>query len=206
MSTGDPRPARTRQRLFDALYQLAETHDLASLSISEIARTAGVDRGSFYAQFADKEAFLDTVGDLLIAEFEEMNANFEAVEIYERDEIPVEEVPSLYRIIATHPGLYRQMLLGSGSLHTALRLQEHMERGFIRIFSQTGRDVPGDLPIEIRARFVTYGILGLVTRWLDHGNAEDVDQYTIWAWEFLAMHGLRRPNIRVRARERANIS
>lgn len=195
MSRPDPRPARTRRQLFDAICALAESHDLNAVSVSEIARTAGVDRGSFYAHYADLNAFLETVSDQLIADFEQMTAAFETPTMYEGS-VPLHAVPSLYRLAGAHPGLYRQLLHGARGSTFAPRLQQHMEAGFIRAAHLYGTTDPnGPVPLDVRARFATTGALGLVTHMLDHGRADDPDPYTLWAWELLTAMGLASPTM-----------
>jgi AcrR family transcriptional regulator len=57
--SGDPRVARTRAGLLDAVRSLAEAGD--ELSVSAIARTAGVSRASFYAHYASLDDLASTL-------------------------------------------------------------------------------------------------------------------------------------------------
>ncbi|HOW48201.1 MAG TPA: TetR/AcrR family transcriptional regulator [Rubrivivax sp.] len=68
--------ARSRakqQALLQAGRRLLAAHDLAALSVAQIAREAGVAVGTFYARFADKDAWLaellQQVGGEVAAEF-----------------------------------------------------------------------------------------------------------------------------------------
>ncbi|MFB2583326.1 TetR/AcrR family transcriptional regulator [Herbiconiux liukaitaii] len=53
----EPRAARTHESLTIALFDLLRQHDLTEISISELCRTAGVHRTTFYGHYADIYAF-----------------------------------------------------------------------------------------------------------------------------------------------------
>ena len=53
-ATSDPRAARTRQAIVNAVHELAHESP-ASPSVSDIVRRAGVSRSSFYTQFASMD-------------------------------------------------------------------------------------------------------------------------------------------------------
>jgi len=194
MPATDPRPRRTQQRLLNAIIALAETHDLNAVNVSEIARAARIDRGTFYLHYADKGAFMNAVISMLLEEFEEMGSAFEKPTMYEQSGLRPSEIPSLFKVIGKHPALYRQFLGRSGSGDFYNRLQGQMEARFIRVFQ--GQDHPticSDMPLSARARFATSGLLGFVTLWLQDCNEEEIDTYTWWAWELLNSIGLRKP-------------
>ncbi len=57
MNLTEPRAARTHEALTAALFELLREHDLTEISISELCRTAGVHRTTFYGHYADIFAF-----------------------------------------------------------------------------------------------------------------------------------------------------
>jgi AcrR family transcriptional regulator len=57
VNLAEPRAARTHEALTAALFNLLREHDLTEISISELCRTAGVHRTTFYGHFADIYAF-----------------------------------------------------------------------------------------------------------------------------------------------------
>ncbi len=194
MPAPDPRPLRTQRRLLDAIIALAETRDLSTVSVSEIARAANIDRGTFYLHYADKGAFMNAVISMLLEEFEEMGSAFEKPAMYEQSGLRLSEIPSLYKVIGKHPALYRQFLGKSGSSDFYNRLQAQMEAQFVRLFQvQDPPTICGTIPLSVRARFATSGLLGFVTLWLEECNEDEIDTYTWWAWELLTSIGLQMP-------------
>ncbi|MCS5736223.1 TetR/AcrR family transcriptional regulator [Herbiconiux daphne] len=57
VNLAEPRAARTHEALTTALFGLLRSHDLTEISISELCRTAGVHRTTFYGHYADIYAF-----------------------------------------------------------------------------------------------------------------------------------------------------
>ena len=48
-------------RILDALHQLLEDQTLQNISVSDIAKKAGIGKGSIYYYFPSKEAILDAL-------------------------------------------------------------------------------------------------------------------------------------------------
>src|SRR5215469_13399815 len=57
----DPRVRRTRQLLQNAFMELMQEKGFSAVSIQDITERATVNRGTFYAHFADKYALLDSL-------------------------------------------------------------------------------------------------------------------------------------------------
>jgi AcrR family transcriptional regulator len=57
VNLAEPRAARTHEALTSALFDLLRENDLTEISISELCRTAGVHRTTFYGHYADIFAF-----------------------------------------------------------------------------------------------------------------------------------------------------
>lgn len=49
------------EKILDALQTLLEDRNLQTISVSEIAQTAGIGKGSIYYYFPSKEAILETL-------------------------------------------------------------------------------------------------------------------------------------------------
>ncbi|MEJ2599367.1 MAG: TetR/AcrR family transcriptional regulator [Anaerolineales bacterium] len=55
----DPRITRTRNLILDAFMNSLEEKSFQSLTVQDIAASAGINRGTFYSHFSDKYALLD---------------------------------------------------------------------------------------------------------------------------------------------------
>ena len=57
----DPRVLRTRRLIFDAMLELLQAKNFDEITVQDIARTATINRVTFYAHFQDKYALLDAL-------------------------------------------------------------------------------------------------------------------------------------------------
>ncbi len=64
----DRRVERTRNRLRTAVLELAETQDLAELTVHDITRRAGVNRATYYQHYRDKDELIEQTIDELLHE------------------------------------------------------------------------------------------------------------------------------------------
>jgi AcrR family transcriptional regulator len=55
----DPRITRTRKLIIDAFMESLRENGFQNLTVQEIAKNAGIHRGTFYSHFPDKYALLD---------------------------------------------------------------------------------------------------------------------------------------------------
>jgi AcrR family transcriptional regulator len=69
---GQEKRARTRTQLVWAARALFSTRSLASVTIDDLVREAGVAKGTFYTHFDDMHALAAAVADDLIASFDEL--------------------------------------------------------------------------------------------------------------------------------------
>ena len=56
-----PKGRRAREALLEAGADVAERDGVGGLTIAEVARTAGLAKGTFYLYFRDREAFIDAL-------------------------------------------------------------------------------------------------------------------------------------------------
>ena len=61
MKSPDRRVARTREALQSAFHAVASEKGFVAMSVQDIAERANVNRGTFYAHYADKYALYDTI-------------------------------------------------------------------------------------------------------------------------------------------------
>lgn len=161
----DPRAVRTRERLVGAFHQAIRESDLREMSVSALARAAGVNRTSFYEHFSSPE-------DLAIHALSELFDVVSNADIVMRAEHAVSGTEAsrraLYEIVsfvAARRASYAR-LLGPGA---APRLVHAVAEAF------TERTVQALEPMDVRppqadpritAQFLAGGVLGVIGAWL----------------------------------------
>lgn len=165
-----------RDRLFAAMIKLADEQGYPATSLTQIVKTAGIARHTFYEHFEDKEslflALFDNTADLAI------RTTAEAVDA---ETAPWEAkiragVAALLAMIAREPALTRVCMIESQSAGvTALARREDAMRRFASML-RTGRDVAprgAELP-EALEDILVGGIVWMVNKRLavDDGDVE----------------------------------
>ena len=125
MTQSDPRQARTRQLLREALIALVAEMPYESITITDISTHACVARKTFYAHYADKDALLiDCIQPMLVTLSEHIsNAD--------SDTLLADNKPLSYpafKHVEEHAAFYRAMLSENGSARFTLYLLDFMTR------------------------------------------------------------------------------
>ncbi|MCB5165773.1 TetR/AcrR family transcriptional regulator [Streptomyces bambusae] len=133
-AAGDPRTARTRARLREALLAECADRPLAEVNVSAVVRRAGVGRATFYLHYED------LTGLAVDACAEVVHAAVDALHAWQTGpgSVPPARPPAAlaeFLAATAHRGdLHRTLLLPGGSgplgdrLHVELRARAHAER------------------------------------------------------------------------------
>ncbi|MFD3480172.1 TetR/AcrR family transcriptional regulator [Streptomyces sp. NPDC058695] len=182
----DPRAARTRARLRQALLDECAQRPLADVSVAALARRAGVGRATFYVHYSDLEALaVDACADVV-------REAVDALHAWRGTPDPASPPPALSAFFAgvvPHSGLYRTLLRpgGGGPLGRVL----HQD---LRARSRTERTLAGAPQPDLIASAVSATFAGVLADWL-HGLIEATpDQITHQIWHLLVtLHSTRMP-------------
>lgn len=166
----DPRQRRSLERLTAAIYQLASGRSVESVTVSEVARTAGVDRSTFYRHADSPRDLLERV---LTAELERVRAEH-LLDVTDPPAAIAGVVAALLDHVQDHESVYRPT---GAEVDPALRgmLGDRL-RDWIEALIETGiiRPPGSDLESErMAASFVAFGTAGAVTSWLGQPAPRD---------------------------------
>ncbi|MCX5380016.1 TetR/AcrR family transcriptional regulator [Streptomyces sp. NBC_00091] len=182
---GDPRTARTKARLREAL--LAECgagRELDQVSVSAVARRAGVGRATFYLHYEDLPALaVDACAEVVHAAVDALHA-WQTGPGSVAPARPPAALAAFLAGAAGHAAPYRALLLPGGSGPLGERL--HRE---LRARARAEREAVGAPDAELVASAVAAAFTGILADWL-HGlvpaaPAELADR--IWTL-LLALH------------------
>jgi AcrR family transcriptional regulator len=172
-ASGDPRVARTRQAVLDAVETLAAGDD--PITVAAIVRTAGIGRSSFYTHFSGIDELAVVV---LSAAFEAIGA--EDVELRRHRVVSGAEAARVAQVrlvghLVQHRALYASMLAlpFTSSVYTrAVEAYAVQVRATIALLPE----IPHGLSADAVAVYTASGSLGLLARWIrsDDPVAADV--------------------------------
>jgi len=177
----DPRIARTRRSLQDALLALARERDLDAISVADVAERAGVNRSSFYQHYADKETLL---ADALDVVAEEAGAGLPSLRDTPPD--PPEVLVDYLRHLDGNAALYRRVIGEHGSAVAVARLRARLEAVVLDGLERAeGAGFFGDLPRDVVAAGVAGSVLGVLGVWLAREPRPAPEVAAVWIWRVL---------------------
>ncbi|MCM2416852.1 TetR/AcrR family transcriptional regulator [Streptomyces sp. RKAG293] len=173
----DPRAARTRARLRQALLDECAQHPLADVSVAALVRRAGVGRATFYLHYGGLEALaVDACADVVRDAVDALHAWRGTPD----PENPPPALAAFFTGLVPHAGLYRTLLRPGGGgplgqvLHQDLRARSRAERALV------GAPRPDLIASAVAATFA-----GVLADWL-HGLIEATpEEITHQIWNLL---------------------
>lgn len=179
----DPRIARTRTLLQDALLSLARERDLDEIAVADIADRATINRSTFYQHYADKDTLL---ADALDEQARRAEADLTDLAMLELSDDPPEVLVRYAEHLAENAALYRRALGEHGSPVATARLRRRITTIAITgICLHTDDDDSIGLPVEIAAASITGSLIGVLTAWLDMDPMPSPERAAAWAWQML---------------------
>lgn len=161
----DPRAVRTREKLICAFNEAVLDADPSTMSVSALARAAGVNRTSFYSHFSSPE-------DLAIHALSELFDVVGNADIVMRSQHSVSATEASRRALRDIVGFVHERrasyarLLGPGAAPQLVQaITEAFTERTVEALARMDARPPGADPV-ITARFLTGGVLGVIGAWL----------------------------------------
>ena len=163
----DPRVVRTRQMLLDALMALVEKKPFAKLSVTEITRTAGLDRSTFYLHYSGIHALLEDLSAFL---FDELRS-----EIIAQGQVDVNQDPKAleayvliyFSHLDKYQKFYKRMLGKQGDPCFKSLFQSLLAELLFEPIADKILQYKPASTAELFLQFYTSGFSGIAAWWLD---------------------------------------
>lgn len=163
--TSDARVVRTREALRQAMAELAAEHPLEAITVRAVAARAGVGYATFFRHYADKEALLADVADVLTRDFLRQVAPL----LRERDRLGAAR--SLCAYVEGHLAIHQALIAGGAG--------DTVRAGMLRQAMETvagARPKAPEGPLDDLILFhVVSAILNLLAWWLRNRDTVDRD-------------------------------
>ncbi|WP_290807284.1 TetR/AcrR family transcriptional regulator [Herbiconiux sp.] len=162
-----------------ALFVLLDEHDLTEISISELCRTAGVHRTTFYGHYADIYAFAgDSFGSILdqLADLDQLDAGQQSASVEAITASYYDSVRAILAHILEHRRAYRMMF--STRVDAGFRRELHqrlLRHADVAVANWRRFGLAQDVDPESAAAFIAGGSVGVLEQWA-LSNATDVDR------------------------------
>lgn len=155
----DPRPARTRAAILDAIERLGERGD--DINVSAIVAEAGLSRSSFYSQFKDLgDVAVQLLSELVEREFSESRP--EDVRIVTREDA-LEDLRDLIAEFSGRRYLYAAVFSSSATINSVWRVSSVITHGIVTRLQWMMP--PGLCPV-VAGNYFSAGLLAAIVDWL----------------------------------------
>ncbi|WP_162458413.1 TetR/AcrR family transcriptional regulator [Pseudactinotalea terrae] len=178
----DPRIARTRTSLRDALFSLTRERPVDEISISDIAERAGINRSTYYQHYSDKDTLLAEALDAVIDD---------AI----GPEPPLTEehgariLDQYLRHVEENAALYRRLLGEGGSATIQVRMSRRLQLILVQAFERGSPHGLVGVPTEVAAAAIAGSALATIRAWLDTSPLPPAQAASGWIWTAITAHG-----------------
>lgn len=167
----DKRIQRSKQALKDSFLNLLKTKTFNEITISEIAKQANYNRGTFYANFNSKENLLDEIVDDVLAEMvKQIRKPYKTLEKVDLRHLNVTDI-TLFQYFQKNASLYKLLLSNQINLDFRYRMALAIEELFIKEYEYVIEEGIGLDPKWLYI-FRAHGISGLLIRWIEEDCSE----------------------------------
>jgi AcrR family transcriptional regulator len=176
----DPRIARTRRSLQEALFDLARERGLDEISVADIAERAGVNRSTFYQHYSDKDTLLADAIDAVVEQA--------STEIPTLAEVTLDPPPILVdylRHVEQNAAVYTRIFGEHGSPVVVARLRQRIQSIVIDAVATSHADTFTDIPPDVLAAGLSGSVLGVLEVWLARDPRPPVETAVTWLWTVL---------------------
>ncbi|MGW4799648.1 TetR/AcrR family transcriptional regulator [Nonomuraea sp. NPDC004297] len=178
MNPEDPRAQRTRARLKAAVLDLAAQQELATITVSALARRAEVNRATVYLHYPDVDALVTDAMEETVAAVARAAALCPLDAPRDRAPGPLEE---LFEHVAANAHMYRRMLGPHGSARFAARMRERLTVELTRRFTGGARPAGwDDVPVGVHAAYLAGALVGVIAHCVTEGTRPEESAPAFW--------------------------
>ena len=169
------RSYKTKYLLREALATLISQKGSHEITVKELTRLAGINRGTFYSHYRNIEELIDQVENELLGEFEELAHSYTPEEI---DGNTLQVITDMFRFFADNSQIC--IALSGNQLNSAFFLRL---KNIVRdtCFYDWDFDLSKKRGIENTHyyEFLAYGCVGAFESWVSHGMKETPEEMAV---------------------------
>lgn len=189
-SCEDRRITRSKQALREALIELTEERGLDGFSASDLCAKAGLNRGTLYNNFGDKDGLLAALEGDVMADLERLQESMRALSLKDvmRYRVAKKPLPFLIELFdyLREQGDFLHAVLGpKGDASFGPRVRDALCTEIIQtILHERYRNNPEPF-VQYYVAFYASAYLGVITHWIDCGMKESSEDMARIAMKLL---------------------
>ena len=181
VSVYEEKNRQTKQLIQKSFLTLLENKLFESITVGDIAKTAKINRGTFYLHFIDKFDLLDQIEQQLFEDLgnhlDELQSNYSTTHTFEKGQEQL--AASLFNSIKMHSPLLKIFLSDHGRAGFHLRFRAAFSEK-VRVNLEKNESINSNLkvPMEYFLSFITSAFLGLIEQWVQNGLDKTPEEMT----------------------------
>lgn len=180
MGAAETKSARTRARIKAAFTELLVERGLDALTVSDLTRRAGVNRGTFYLHFVDKYDLLEQLEGEVIADLADilLRPSSETMGRPIDDIFPYERLRDAFAYVARDLDFICAIAGQGGDARFADKFRELVEGLFDQGLARSGSRIHGEPTFapEYARELVLSHVTAITSLWLRRGCRESPEQ------------------------------
>jgi len=161
--------------------ELLQNKAFESITVGDIAKTANINRGTFYLHFTDKFDLLDQIEQQLFEDLgkhiDELQSSYSSINTFEKGQEQL--AAALFSSIKVHSPLLKIFLSDRGRAGFHLRFRDAFTEK-VRVNLEKNEDFNTNLkvPMDYFLAFITSAFLGLVEQWVQNDLDKTPEEMT----------------------------
>ena len=186
----DPRIARSRAALREAFIELVEERGLDAVSVGDICSRAGLNRGTFYNHFTDKENLLATWEDEVLEGLGAVLGKLKTLNLREIAACSVMKRPlpvlvELFDYLRSEGAFLHAVLGPGGDARFGIKLREALGGKFVRSLLHARYRDDNSPFVRYYISFYSGAYLGVIGEWISSGMEESSEDMALIALRLL---------------------
>lgn len=179
MAVYDDMNEKTKENIQKSFVQLLKEKSFIKVSVQDIAKVSGINRGTFYLHYFDKYDLLDQMEENLLSGLEVHLERLQPDRLMleaEKGNISMHAV-EVFRYIQLNAETFKVFLGGNNRVGFHKRLKQFFVEHFLeKMISNELFFNSTTVPQDYLSSFATSAFLGLIEQWLDNDLAETPKQ------------------------------
>ena len=167
----DLRVLKTKRAIRQAFNELLSEKHIDEITVSDIAKTAMINRKTFYAHYAGVHEIIAEIEDEIISAMQALLSQMRFERILE---CPYDLFQYLMQAVDKEIEIYGRLLTLNGNSNLILKIIQMMRSQLVSSFEN---DVPIDKQtFDLTISFMFAGILAVFTEWYNTGMHEPIEE------------------------------
>lgn len=182
MSIYKEKNRKTKQLIQQSFIELLEQKPFDNITVGDISKVGGINRGTFYLHFLDKYDLLDKIEQQLFQDLgnhiDELQSNYSATQNFEKHQEQL--AASLFSSIQIQAPLLKIFLSHHGRAGFHFRFRDAFSQK-VRVNLEQNEAIQSkfNFSLDYFLAFITSAFLGLVEQWVQNGLDKTPEEMTL---------------------------